>query len=125
MSIQSLSTIINNIHSHATSIEQALDELNTIDIDNFLLVEVEDITAFKNYLRRILSNIVVEEKKLSDLVDYHYKVIYNKEYGDPLELLNWLDHILKTENLVVVATVGDYFIFADKEGRNRPSDPAY
>jgi len=120
MSIQWLSNIINNIHSHATSIEQALDELNTIDIGNLHPIEVDDIKAFKNYLRVIITNNAVEEKKLSDLVHYHYKVMYYKKYGDPLELQNWLDGILKTENLTLAATVGDYFIFVDKDGRDRP-----
>jgi hypothetical protein len=46
--------------------------------------------------------------------------MYYKKYGDPLELQNWLDGILKTENLTLAATVGDYFIFVDKDGRDRP-----
>jgi hypothetical protein len=94
-----LSDKINALYTHATSVEQAIDELNNLGYENLNETEVADLMVFKSYLKRILTNIVVEEKKLSGLVYYHYKVIYYHQYGDPLELQNWLDGMLKEENL--------------------------
>ncbi len=118
-----LSDRLNTLYTHAITLDQVIDELNSMDDENLNETEQLDLMAFKSYTRRVLMNLIEEEHKLSSLVTFHYKVIYYHQYGDPLELQDWLDKMLKIEGLKLVSTVGDYFIFDDKDGRERPDDP--
>lgn len=118
----SLSDRLNSLYTHAITLDQVIDELNSMDDENRNGTEQLDFMAFKSYIRRVLMNVIEEEHKLSSLVTYHYKVIYYHQYSDPLELQDWLDRMLKIEGLKLVSTVGDYFIFDDKDGRERPDD---
>jgi hypothetical protein len=118
-----LSDRLNTLYTHAITLDQVIDELNSMDDENLNEIEQLDLMAFKSYIRRVFMNLIEEEHKLSGLVTYHYTVIYTREYSDPLELKDWLDNMLKIEGLKLVSTVGDYFIFDDKDGRERPDDP--